>query len=213
MPGKRLILSVFRTLSPVKSVKIQLALAGPALAVAAVLAGVLSTAGPFGTAGAAGHRGTRAVAASYAGAVSPARQIQFSATSAVLAPSVAPAPPRLIGHPELDAFGVKAAGGHGALTPRQIARRMLRQFHWRAWQFRYLNLLWTHESGWNVYASNGYTGAYGIPQATPGAKMASAGPRWWASARTQIRWGLRYIKEVYGSPWAAWEHELATGWY
>jgi hypothetical protein len=90
---------------------------------------------------------------------------------------------------------------------------MLRQFHWAAWQFRYLNLLWAHESGWNVYASNGYTGAYGIPQAVPGSKMASAGPRWWSSARTQIRWGLRYIKQRYGSPWAAWEHELSTGWY
>ena len=99
------------------------------------------------------------------------------------------------------------------LTPRQIARRMLRSFHWSGWQFQWLNLLWSRESSWNVYASNPYSGAYGIPQAVPGSKMASAGPDWASSARTQIRWGLEYIKARYGSPYAAWEHELDTGWY
>lgn len=99
------------------------------------------------------------------------------------------------------------------LTPRQIARRMLRSFHWSGWQFQWLNRLWSRESSWNVYASNPYSGAYGIPQAVPGSKMSSAGPDWERSARTQIRWGMDYIKERYGSPHGAWEHELATGWY
>ncbi len=90
---------------------------------------------------------------------------------------------------------------------------MLARFGWSKRQFRYLQLLWNAESGWNVYATNPYSGAYGIPQADPGAQMASAGPDWWSNARTQIRWGLRYIKERYGSPEAAWEHELSTGWY
>jgi hypothetical protein len=99
------------------------------------------------------------------------------------------------------------------LTPKQIARGMLRSFHWRGWQFKYLNLLWSRESSWNVFAENPYSGAYGIPQAEPGSKMSSAGPNWQSSARTQIRWGLRYIKQIYGSPLAAWQHELATGWY
>jgi hypothetical protein len=128
---------------------------------------------------------------------------------------------------QLDAFSVAAStnpapkGGGTAhherryvrLTPRQIARRMLRSFHWTQWQFRWLNLLWSRESSWNVHASNPYSGAYGIPQAVPGAKMATAGPNWTSSARTQIRWGLKYIKAQYGSPHRAWEHELATGWY
>lgn len=105
------------------------------------------------------------------------------------------------------------AAAHRRLTPRQIARRMLRTFHWTQWQFRWLNLLWSHESSWNVHASNPYSGAYGIPQAVPGSKMATAGPNWTSSAWTQIRWGLRYIKGRYGSPYRAWEHELATGWY
>jgi hypothetical protein len=98
-------------------------------------------------------------------------------------------------------------------TPRQIARKMLRNFHWSWRQFRYLNRLWDRESGWNVHASNPYSGAYGIPQAVPGSKMASAGSHWRTSARTQIRWGLRYIRDVYGTPHRAWDHELSTGWY
>jgi hypothetical protein len=97
--------------------------------------------------------------------------------------------------------------------PRAIARSMLRHFGWWRRQFTYLNLLWNRESSWNVYASNPYSGAYGIPQAVPGSKMASAGAKWRTSARTQIRWGLRYIKSRYGSPRRAWDHELGTGWY
>ena len=100
-----------------------------------------------------------------------------------------------------------------ALTPRQIARQMLPSFGWTQRQFPYLNWLWNRESGWNKFAENPYSGAYGIPQALPGAKMASAGPNWRSNARTQIRWGLRYIRARYGSPRWAWAHEVAYGWY
>jgi hypothetical protein len=107
-----------------------------------------------------------------------------------------------------------AAGTASApLTPRQVARQMLGSFGWSQRQFPYLNWLWDRESGWNVYAENPYSGAYGIPQALPGAKMATAGPDWRTSARTQIRWGLRYIRSTYGSPLRAWEHEVTYGWY
>ena len=99
------------------------------------------------------------------------------------------------------------------LTPRQVAWRMLHSFGWRFRQFPYLNRLWDAESSWNVYAENPYSGAYGIPQAVPGSKMGSAGADWRTSAATQIRWGLRYIKEIYGTPHGAWDHELADGWY
>ena len=98
-------------------------------------------------------------------------------------------------------------------TPRQIARSLLAGFHWTRWQFRYLNLLWMRESGWNRFASNPSSGAYGIPQAMPGDKMASAGPDWRSSARTQIIWGMGYIRERYVTPWRAWRHELGDGWY
>ena len=91
---------------------------------------------------------------------------------------------------------------------------MSHRFHWRPkYQFRALNKLWDRESSWNVHATNPYSGAYGIPQAVPGSKMATAGPDWQNSARTQIRWGLGYIKGRYGTPHRAWNHELAYGWY
>lgn len=99
-------------------------------------------------------------------------------------------------------------------TARQIAWAMMRHLHWSSRrQYPSLNKLWSRESGWNVHASNPYSGAYGIPQAVPGSKMASAGPSWRSSARTQIRWGLRYIRDRYGSPRQAWHHETSVGWY
>ena len=98
-------------------------------------------------------------------------------------------------------------------SPQQIAEQMLSQFGWSSSQFSCLQPLWALESGWNIYASNPSSGAYGIPQALPGSKMASAGPDWQGDAATQIRWGLTYIQGTYGSPCAAWSHEEADGWY
>jgi hypothetical protein len=98
-------------------------------------------------------------------------------------------------------------------SPQQIAEQMLSQFGWSSSQFSCLQPLWALESGWNIYASNPSSGAYGIPQALPGSKMASAGPNWQSDAATQIRWGLTYIQGTYGSPCAAWSHEEADGWY
>jgi len=98
-------------------------------------------------------------------------------------------------------------------SPEQIAKAMLTSFRWSSGQFSCLDPLWAHESGWSVTAYNAGSGAYGIPQALPGSRMASAGPDWQANAATQIRWGLEYIKGTYGSPCAAWGHEQATGWY
>jgi hypothetical protein len=98
-------------------------------------------------------------------------------------------------------------------SPQQIARAMLASFGWSSSQFSCLDPLWAHESGWSVTAYNAGSGAYGIPQALPGSRMASAGPDWQNNAATQIRWGLEYIKGTYGSPCAAWDHEQATGWY
>jgi hypothetical protein len=97
-------------------------------------------------------------------------------------------------------------------TPRQVAGQMLAQYGW-AGQFSCLDALWAQESGWNMYAENPSSGAYGIPQALPASKMASAGPDWRSDAATQISWGLGYIRALYGSPCAAWDHEEAAGWY
>lgn len=105
------------------------------------------------------------------------------------------------------------AAGSAAQAARQTARNMLGHFGWGGRQFSPLDKLWDRESSWNKYAYNPSSGAYGIPQAVPGSKMASAGRHWRTSATTQIRWGLGYIKSRYGYPRRAWEHELAYGWY
>jgi hypothetical protein len=68
------------------------------------------------------------------------------------------------------------------------------------------------ESGGNVSATNP-DGAYGIPQALPGSKMASAGADWQTNPTTQIRWMIGYTNQTYGSPCAAWSHEEAIGSY
>ena len=97
--------------------------------------------------------------------------------------------------------------------PRQIAQALLPQFGFSSDQFSCLDSLWTKESGWDVYADNPTSSAYGIPQALPGEKMASAGADWATNPATQIRWGLGYIAEVYGSPCSAWSHSVANNWY
>ena len=94
-----------------------------------------------------------------------------------------------------------------------IARDMLAARGWGADQFGCLVSLWDRESGWNVYAQNPSSGAYGIPQALPGSKMGSAGSDWQTNAATQIAWGLGYIADRYGSPCGAWSHSESAGWY
>lgn len=79
-------------------------------------------------------------------------------------------------------------------------------------QFSCLDVLWERESNWRVTAWNS-SGAYGIPQALPGSKMASAGSDWQTNGRTQVRWGLTYIKDRYGSSCVALGHSNEFGWY
>ena len=96
--------------------------------------------------------------------------------------------------------------------PRSIARQLLATRGWSG-QFSCLNALWQRESGWNPRAMNPSSGAYGIPQALPGGKMASAGADWRTDPATQIRWGLSYIASRYGTPCGAWAHSQSNGWY
>jgi hypothetical protein len=80
-------------------------------------------------------------------------------------------------------------------------------------QWSCLDTLWTHESGWRWNADNPTSSAYGIPQALPGSKMASAGDDWLTNPVTQIAWGLNYIDLRYGSPCAAWDFWQSHNWY
>ena len=82
----------------------------------------------------------------------------------------------------------------------------MRQFGFGADQFGCLDSLWTRESNWNLGADNPSSRRYGIPQALPGSKMASAGADWATNPATQITWGLGYIQDRYGSPCGAWAH-------
>lgn len=97
--------------------------------------------------------------------------------------------------------------------PRELAEAMLAQYGWDSSQFSCLDDLWIGESQWDPYAENPYSGAYGIPQALPGDKMAAAGPDWETNPATQIEWGLGYIQDRYGSPCAANDFKLGNGWY
>ncbi|BDM70607.1 hypothetical protein HEK616_40940 [Streptomyces nigrescens] len=100
-------------------------------------------------------------------------------------------------------------------TAQQTARQMLGEFGWGDSQWDSLKALWQHESGWRWNAKNAGSGAYGIPQALPGSKMASAGADWATNAGTQIKWGLGYIKNRYGNPAHAWSTWLGRSphWY
>ncbi len=84
---------------------------------------------------------------------------------------------------------------------------------WGMDQYSCLVTLWNRESHWNVTASNRSSGAYGIPQALPGIKMASAGDDWMTNPETQINWGLGYIAGRYRTPCAALAHSNALNWY
>ncbi|MFE5671921.1 lytic transglycosylase domain-containing protein [Agromyces sp. NPDC056523] len=84
---------------------------------------------------------------------------------------------------------------------------------WPSSEFDCLVALWNKESGWRVNAMNPSSGAYGIPQALPGSKMATAGADWATNAATQVEWGLGYIQGRYGTPCGAWAHSQSVGWY
>lgn len=97
---------------------------------------------------------------------------------------------------------------------RLLGQSMAAERGWVGDQWTCLDSLWgAHESSWNQYADNPFSSAYGIPQATPGRKMASAGEDWLTNPRTQITWGLNYIAGRYGTPCKALSFRKARGWY
>lgn len=98
-------------------------------------------------------------------------------------------------------------------TAQAIAVRLLPTFGFSAkTQFGCVDQVFSRESGWRVNAANA-SGAYGIPQALPGSKMAMFGADWATSATVQIKWGIWYMKSRYGSPCGAWAFWQAHGWY
>lgn len=137
---------------------------------------------------------------------------------------------------------LRATGGNpqGGGSAQNTAKLMLGNFGLRVSEFPDLINLWNRESSWSRTAWNP-SGAYGIAQALghAGPGECAVGPRSVGSntpgtncsyggfglspdeARAanggsmvpQIKWGLGYIKAVYGSLAAAWAHEQSHGWY
>jgi peptidoglycan DL-endopeptidase CwlO len=125
------------------------------------------------------------------------------------------------------AAGLLLAAGHGHSGPghvtaasagsgsqnEQLANSMAASgYGWTGTQTTCLDDLWTEESGFSATAYNSSSGATGIPQLLPGAHAIPAN---WSDPRVQIRWGLAYIHDRYGSPCAAWAFERShtPNWY
>ena len=98
-------------------------------------------------------------------------------------------------------------------TSKAIAFELVTKNGWGRDQYSCLVKLWERESNWRVTATNRQSGAYGIPQALPGVKMASEGADWLTNPQTQIRWGIGYIKARYGAPCGALAHSNKFNWY
>jgi len=102
----------------------------------------------------------------------------------------------------------------GTADPRDIARQIMKnKYGYGADQYSCFNNIIMRESMWDVHATNASSGAYGIPQALPGYKMASVAGDWRTNPATQIIWGIEYMDSRYGSPCAAWSFKAAHGWY
>nr|WP_202818309.1 phage tail tip lysozyme [Actinopolymorpha cephalotaxi] len=98
-------------------------------------------------------------------------------------------------------------------SPKEIAARLVAARGWSDAQYQCLVTMWTRESSWNHHAVNAGSGAYGIPQALPGSKMAAYGSDWRDNPTTQIKWGLAYIESRYNTPCGAWSWWQAHNWY
>lgn len=132
-------------------------------------------------------------AAAAAAAAALAQPAQVASAAAAVSTGVG-----VVNDPEgAQAFAGSQIGGYG----------------WGGSEYQCLLQLWTRESSWMTDATNPSSGAYGVAQALPPGKYNSAGSDWLTNYRTQIVWGLGYIRDRYGSPCSAWAHEVAIGWY
>ncbi|MCX5376184.1 transglycosylase SLT domain-containing protein [Streptomyces sp. NBC_00091] len=107
-----------------------------------------------------------------------------------------------------DAGDFPVQGSYTVAQVKAIAQQLV-----PAGQFQCFSNIIDAESTWNYKAVNSSSGAYGLVQALPGSKMASAGSDWRTNPATQIKWGLGYMNERYGSPCSAWSFHQANDWY
>lgn len=110
-------------------------------------------------------------------------------------------------------ISVRTATGTKAEYQAYAKNLCINTYGWTENDFNCLVKLWERESNWNPNAHNKSSGAHGICQALPASKMASEGSDYMTNYKTQIRWGLKYIKNRYGTPANAWAHSQQKGWY
>ncbi|MER5866041.1 transglycosylase SLT domain-containing protein [Kitasatospora sp. NPDC002040] len=156
-----------------------------------------------------------AVAAPVAVAVgtpAPAVAVEQPAVAAVEQPAVQPKQeeesPAVASRSEQRSELSAATVGTSPSAVRELARSIV-----PAAQYAAFSRIISHESGWNFKATNASSGAYGLAQALPGSKMASAGADWRTNPATQIKWALDYMNSRYGSPNAAWSFWQSHHWY
>lgn len=102
----------------------------------------------------------------------------------------------------------------GVTDPREMARQILdNKYDLGDEHYTCFNNIIMRESKWDINATNPSSGAYGIPQALPGSKMATVGADWRTNPATQITWAIEYMKKRYGSPCEAWSYKRSHGWY
>ncbi|MEE1756307.1 transglycosylase SLT domain-containing protein [Streptomyces sp. SP18CS02] len=107
-----------------------------------------------------------------------------------------------------DASSFSTQSSYSVAEVQAMARQMI-----PGDQFQCFSNIVDHESTWNYRAQNPSSGAYGLVQALPGSKMSSAGADWQTNPATQIKWGLNYMNDRYGSPCGAWDFWQANHWY
>ncbi|MGN1327792.1 MAG: transglycosylase SLT domain-containing protein [Clostridia bacterium] len=108
---------------------------------------------------------------------------------------------------------VRATTGTKAEYQAYAKDLCINTYGWTENDFNCLVKLWERESNWNPNAHNSSSGAHGICQALPASKMASEGSDYMTNYKTQVKWGLKYIKNRYGTPANAWAHSQQKGWY
>jgi len=109
-------------------------------------------------------------------------------------------PLRRVGRSVLVAIGITLFTPAYADAPDEVKRLTIKEYAAvlvdDKYQMSCLSKLYGKESAWNPDAVNG--SHYGIPQGRSDYLRD-------ATAEEQVRWGLKYIDNRYGSPCAAWD--------
>jgi hypothetical protein len=112
--------------------------------------------------------------------------------------------------------GIGKPGGPVYASIQDLGQAMVTA-RWGPSQWPAFNALEMGEAGWNPFARNPSSGAYGIPQALPPSKLppAAFSADAMTAAAAQLQWMIGYISERYGTPanaYATWLSRVPH-WY